>query len=226
MKDILVIMEQTCQKSIKKLCCIYVCYAFLLCLMTYIFGMKNGYEILFLYLPIGIISGIHQRRIKEMIGNGAYDRIRLLPVKRNAYFISELIFVMISWLPIFSILYLIWFLYGTYIQTGYVDVINQFFFLTLSCDVMTIVAPYQLSGLCAFISILCLLSMVVVFNAFTTLAWNYQKWALINGLMGFLLVLFLISMKKQVSGIALCWIFILVDYTLLCLWFGVRRKRT
>ena len=112
MSDICLFLEQNCAKSMKRLLCVYPLTAFLVVLDILLFPDDSSLFGILLVLSLGAIAKVHFVRLTEMVKDGALIRMRLLPVKRYAFFISELLFCLASYAGLFLCFYLTWFAYA------------------------------------------------------------------------------------------------------------------
>ena len=223
MKNILCMMEQSCQKLIKPLCKSYLVFLLLLGLSVYFFDIELS-MICLLLATVLYVTRIHYQGIRELTEHGAYARICLLPMKRTTLIFSELLFVLVSYLPLIFIVYLVWWLYGTMIQNDFADIVNSFFFYTLSSRTMSFLAPYHAVEIGRLCTSLCMISVMVVFGSFALIAWNFRSKALINSILGCILFIMMMIMDGWI-GIVICWIYLFVDFYLMRKWSNAGRNQ-
>lgn len=141
MKDIILFLEQNCAKSVKRLLLIYAaaCILFWIAFL-YIDVNQVLYKIL-LTLALPVIAKANYDHMKGLMENGALTRLRLLPVKRYAFCVSEILFCTATYAGLFVCLYLTWYAYA-WIQLGVLHG-NGFLFTTWSYAGMDFLFPLE-----------------------------------------------------------------------------------
>ncbi|WP_416325737.1 hypothetical protein [[Eubacterium] hominis] len=134
MKDVSLFLEQNCKKSVKQLIIIYGIAIILFGFSFLLNEVNQGIHAIFLIISLAIIAKVNHDRLKDMVANGALTRLRLLPVKRAAFCVSEILFCTISYMGIFVCLYLAWFAYTAFYLPQMQG--NMFLFTTWSYTVL------------------------------------------------------------------------------------------
>ena len=90
MKQTFQLIEQTCAKSLKPLCITYI-IGFIL--GTFLLDMDEFLWTILIVIMLAVILIIHDKRMKSIVADGAYQRMRILPIKRYSLLWSELMTV-------------------------------------------------------------------------------------------------------------------------------------
>lgn len=217
MKQTFQLIEQTCTKSLKPLCITYM-IGFIL--GTFFLAMDEFLWIILIAIMLGIIFIIHDKRMKSMVANGAYLRMKMLPMKRYCLLWSELLFVMSSLLMEIVICYLSWLSFMWIFKSTYS--LNALFFTVINNPLLSILAPIQIEGFLAMLIVLFMLTMIIVFYAFCSHAWSKTGIALLNLGTGIIVVLCVLQFHNWIM-VMMCFLFICMDYYFLAKWLRVGR---
>lgn len=168
MKDAQLIMEQTCRQDIKKLCVLYVSYVVLAMLLTFFDqqkfqGTTTVTSIALFVITFILITGIHRKRMKRMVSDGAFHRILLLPVKRTSLLVSEFLFTFASYAILFILPIIVWMLWYLNFQEQLPQLKFQFAIYSLFYHFGNLIMPFDAKGILLFI----------IFLTATTLTINY-----------------------------------------------------
>lgn len=110
MKQILFFIENTSSPYLKSIIYLYISVFLcniILCATGLIKDINSVMFILF-YLGFPLLLIIHYKRYKVFIKNGGLTRIRLLPIKKSSFLLSELLFQLITYLGLFMINIVSW----------------------------------------------------------------------------------------------------------------------
>lgn len=122
MNQIFEIMEFTGESYIKKLIYFYIGFIGI----TIFFSSSMDF-----YIGSFILLWIHTKRFKSVLGNGSYNRIRLLPIKKTTFMYSELLYVGATYAMLLACIYIVA-LIKIIIVNGGLDIsANQLFFYIL-----------------------------------------------------------------------------------------------
>lgn len=217
MKQTFQLIEQTCTKSLKPLC---ITYMISFILGTFFLAMDGFLWIILIALMLDVIFIIHDKRMKSMVSDGAYQRMKMLPMKRYSLLWSELLFVMSSLLMGIVTCYVSW-LCSMWIF-GSTYSLNALFFTIINNSLLSILAPIQIEGFLAMLIVLFMLTMIIVFYAFCSHAWSKTGIALLNLGTGIIVVLCVLQFHNWIM-VMMCFLFICMDYYFLAKWLRVGR---
>lgn len=164
MRDMILIMENTCRQSIKKLCLVYVILFMVQCLLAYAMGKEKLVYVYYVpsLIALYLVNRIHARRMKDVTFHGAIHRIRMLPVKRSSFMWSELIFTGVSYaMLMFAQQMVSIFLYMINDSTAASGTLG-FFLYALQNKAMMFSTPHSLMHL--ILLLLWILSATVIFT--------------------------------------------------------------
>lgn len=124
---------------------------------------KNFATMIFISLVICLF--LHLKRQRYIRENGELDRIRLLPIQKRTYYLSEAIFTFISLcIMLFGFIvaiYVIYFIYSFYQS----ELANEFIYILLLSPVARILLPLSfISGLQLFVLLLCFTLMITILS--------------------------------------------------------------
>lgn len=166
MRDIFMIMEHTCEGSVKKLCLTYVVLLLAQCILGFLQEKVFSNLIIVYAIPVLvafiIINRIHVKRINFLLKEGALNRIILLPVKRYAFLWSELLFTGVSYGMILFIQQLVALILYLIFQHDFHGLISPFFFYAISNHATLFFTPYALPQLFMLAIVLC--SITILFT--------------------------------------------------------------
>lgn len=164
MRDMILIMENTCRQSIKKLCLIYVILFLVQCLLAYAMGKEKLVYVYYVpsLIALCLVNRVHARRMKDVTFHGAIHRIRMLPVKRSSFMWSELIFTGVSYAMLMFVQQMVSiFLYMINDSTAASGTLG-FFLYALQNKAMMFFTPHSLMHL--ILLLLWILSATVIFT--------------------------------------------------------------
>lgn len=218
MKQTFQLIEQTCAKSLKPLCITYI-IGFIL--GTFLLDMDEFLWTILIVIMLAVILIIHDKRMKSIVADGAYQRMRILPIKRYSLLWSELIFVSSSLFMLIVTCYLSWICSMWIFESAYS--VNALFFAVINNPLLSVLAPIQIQGFLAMLIVLNMLAMLIVFYTFCSHAWSKTGIALLNLGMGIIAVLCVLQFQNWVM-IMMCFLFICMNYYFLAKWLRVRRN--
>lgn len=217
MKQIFQLIEQTCAKSLKPLCITYM-IGFIL--GTFFLDMDGFLWTILIAIMLVFIFIIHDKRMKSMVSDGAYQRMKMLPMKRYSLLWSELLFVMSSLLMEIVTCYLSWICSMWIFGSTYS--LNALFFSAINNSLLSILAPVQIEGFLAMLIVLFMLTMIIVFYALCSHAWSKTGIALLNLGTGIIIVLCVLQFHNW-TMILMCFLFTCMNYYFLAKWLRVGR---
>lgn len=218
MKQIFQLIEQTCAKSLKPLCITYM-IGFIL--GTFFLDMDGFLWTVVIAIMLVFIFIIHDKRMKSMVADGAYQRMKLLPMKRYSLLWSELLFVMSSLLMEIVTCYLSWICSMWIFGSTYS--LNALFFTVINNPLLSVLAPIQIEGFLAMLIVLFMLTMIIVFYALCSHAWSKTGIALLNLGTGIIVVLCVLQFHNW-TMIMMCFLFTCMNYYFLAKWLRVGRS--
>lgn len=218
MKQIFQLIEQTCAKSLKPLC---ITYMISFILGTFFLAMDGFLWIILIVIMLDIIFIIHDKRMKSMVSDGAYQRMKMLPMKRYSLLWSELLFVMSSLLMGIVTCYVSW-LCSMWIF-GSTYSLNALFFTVINNPLLSVLAPIQIKGFLIMLIVLFMLTMIIVFYALCSHAWSKTGIALLNLGTGIIIVLGVLQFQNWMM-VMMCFCFTCMDYYFLAKWLRVGRS--
>lgn len=141
MKDVMLFLEQNCAKSMKRLLLIYAMACLLFWISFLYIDVNQVIYRLVLLLGLPVIAFENYHHMNDLVKDGALTRLRLLPVKRYAFCLSEILFCSASYAGLFVCLYLTWYAFA-WIHLGVIQG-NAFLFTTWSYAGMDFLFPLE-----------------------------------------------------------------------------------
>lgn len=140
MKYIFTMMEQSCQKDLKKVLLVYFAAAIITAVMIFFHSMSGWTYIVILGMGILSLIVIETRRIYHQVVNGNMNRMLLLPVKRMTFFWSESLYCICCFIGLFMSMALTWSVLLFFVKhtTAY-----DFMMASWSNDIMKLIFPSQ-----------------------------------------------------------------------------------
>lgn len=218
MKQTFQLIEQTCAKSLKPLCITYM-IGFIL--GTFFLDMDGFLWTVVIAIMLVVIFIIHDKRMKSMVSDGAYQRMKMLPMKRYSLLWSEIIFVSASLFMLVFTCYLSWICSMWIFGSTYS--LNALFFTVINNSLLSVLAPIQIEGFLAMLIILFMLTMIIVFYALCSHAWSKTGIALLNLGTGIIVVLCVLQFHNW-TMIMMCFLFTCMNYYFLAKWLRVGRS--
>lgn len=181
MKEISLFMENTALPYLKKFLLVYV-GVILLHTLLYHWNFNehlSGILILSTLISILILMRLHRSRTKLFMSYGGYNRIRLLPIRKHTFLISELLFVFSTYAGLFAALNIGWIIYALLKGPAFPIQNNTYYFLMLSGDFTAHFAPlHPMTLLTYFLMMLTLTCMTCTImisknNDFMNLIFTY-----------------------------------------------------
>lgn len=140
MKHIFTMMEQSCQKDLKKVMLVYIIAGIAIALMIFFHSMSGWTYIAILATGILSLVVIETRRIYHQVVNGNRNRMLLLPVKRMMFFWSEVLYCTSCIMGLFFSMALVWMMLLVYVKHA---TVYDFMMVSWSNDIMKMIFPSQ-----------------------------------------------------------------------------------
>lgn len=140
MKHIFTMMEQSCQKDLKKVLLVYVIAGIAIASMIFFHSMSGWTYIAILGFSILSLVIIETRRIYRQVVNGNRNRMLLLPVKRMTFFWSEVLYCISCIMGLFFSMALVWMMLLFFVKH---TTVYDFMMASWSNDIMRMVFPSQ-----------------------------------------------------------------------------------
>lgn len=230
MKGIFMIMEQTCGEYRKMLCGCYFVLFFIQCLLGYMFYTPFSQQnAIIYYLPILVafffVNRIHAKRLNVLRSNGAFHRIRLLPMTPSSFAWSELLFTGISYAMIVFVQQMVMLVIFMMNRIDYQTTNHAFLIYALSNEASIFFTPHSLTQLVAFL--LWFVALIVVFTQMH-LAMAYDQWIgrSILYLVAYVGVCFLLNTLSLLLTSVLIFIIMVISFLNLRSITGVGRWRS
>lgn len=134
MKEIAIFMENTSKPYLKKYLLIYIGMIFLQTILYYLDFTRNsaGFLSLTTCLFIVMIFLLHRKRYKTFLSYGGLTRIRLLPIPKHTFLISELLFIFATYAGLLAAQNISWLLFCLIKGSSFPILNNPYMFLMLS----------------------------------------------------------------------------------------------
>ncbi len=168
MKQILYFIENTSAPYLKSILYLYLILFLaymLLCATGFIINLNSVMSALF-YLGFPMLLFIHYKRYKAFIHNGGITRIRLLPIKKNSFLFSELLFQMITYTGLFFTNVFSWCVIYLFISNKLPYLHNTFLYYIMSNKMMLTYMPISffniIFDITLLITITCISTLVLI----------------------------------------------------------------
>lgn len=169
MKEVMNIMENMCQSSIRGI--VMVCLALLPIqnlMALYYPDIDAFYMVVLPFLMIFMLLNVmHTRRCKRMVQKEIFQNYQLLPVKNSSILISEFLFTVASYVLLVAIQYCSWALLYMQLKGSIPIQANTFFFYTLTNIWLNPIVMFQFYDIFLMLLTLALLAVNFMFLHFS-----------------------------------------------------------
>lgn len=227
MKDILCLLENTTQKSLKRFIFTFISFYGIEVGWILMNSTENGFynSLLLWSLTLFIlITYLNYARIKALMKDGAYRRILLLPVRRSNFVLSQVLFTLALYSLFFVLQAFLWIIWQQGNKSEIIMYVNQFSLKTISYGMEVYGLPYSFSSMCLFY--LNLLSLAIVFT-FLSVAFSMKERIGTAVLILFLFPFEFLFVQHVSSLLAYLLFYTITLYSLYCFnkLLGVQRRK-